>query len=166
MDTPTYKLQVKIRNEVCTHVPSPCSTGSRFPAREGSNIATCLVAPNHASPMGGLRCFHMSCGSEPRLSAKECSGAVMCLTALNGLWPTWIKKGLAALSTQLDSCVFKARSRVTKAPARRADMRRHYHLQDMWIGRYSAVPHDWPLRRSWQGIWPDRMVLCHWPCAA
>jgi hypothetical protein len=33
-----------------------------------------------------------------------------------GLWTTGIKKGLATLGTQLGSCVFKARSCVTKVP--------------------------------------------------
>jgi hypothetical protein len=37
--------------------------------------------------------------------------------ALGGLWTTGIKKGLAALVTQLGSRVFKACSCVTEAPA-------------------------------------------------
>jgi hypothetical protein len=48
------------------------------------------------------------------------------------LWTTGIKKGLAALVMQLDS-------RVTEAPARRADRRRHHNLQDMRIGRYNSI---------------------------
>jgi hypothetical protein len=39
--------------------------------------------------------------------------------APGGLWTTGIKKGLAALSMQLGLRVFKARSCVTEAPARR-----------------------------------------------
>jgi hypothetical protein len=34
-----------------------------------------------------------------------------------GLWTTGIKKGLVAIGTQLGSCVSKARSCVTEAPA-------------------------------------------------
>jgi hypothetical protein len=41
----------------------------------------------------------------------------MCPTASGGLWTTGIKKGLAALGTQLGSRVFKARSYVTEASA-------------------------------------------------
>jgi hypothetical protein len=40
---------------------------------------------------------------------------------------------------QLDSRVSKIRSRVTEAPARRADRRRHHNLQDMRIGRYNSI---------------------------
>jgi hypothetical protein len=46
----------------------------------------------------------------------------MCPMAPDGLWTTGIKKGLAALGTQLGSCVSKARSCVTEAPTRRADL--------------------------------------------
>jgi hypothetical protein len=52
---------------------------------------------------------------------EESSGAAMYPTALNGLWTTGIKKGLAAPGMQLGSHVSKARSRVTEAPARRAN---------------------------------------------
>jgi hypothetical protein len=41
----------------------------------------------------------------------------MCPTAPGGLWTTGIKKGLAALGTQIGSHVSKARSCVTEAPA-------------------------------------------------
>jgi hypothetical protein len=41
----------------------------------------------------------------------------MCPTAPGGLWITGIKKGLAALATQLGSCVSMARSCITEAPA-------------------------------------------------
>jgi hypothetical protein len=40
----------------------------------------------------------------------------MCHMAQDRLWTTGIKKGLAALGTQLGSRVFKARSCVTEAP--------------------------------------------------
>jgi hypothetical protein len=45
------------------------------------------------------------------------SGAAMCLTVLGGLWITGIKKSLAALGTQLGSCVSKACSYVTEVTA-------------------------------------------------
>jgi hypothetical protein len=41
----------------------------------------------------------------------------MCPTTPDGLWTTGIKKDLAAQGTQLDSCVFKARSCISEAPA-------------------------------------------------
>jgi hypothetical protein len=40
----------------------------------------------------------------------------MCHTASSGLWTTGIKKGLAALGTQLGSRISKAHSCVTEAP--------------------------------------------------
>jgi hypothetical protein len=61
--------------------------------------------------------------SPPR---EESSGAAMYPTTHSGLWTTGINKGLAAPGTQLSSHVFKAWSRVTESPARRA-------------GRYSSV---------------------------
>jgi hypothetical protein len=45
------------------------------------------------------------------------SGAATCPTAPVGVWTTEIKKGLAALSTQLGSHVSKACTCVTEAPA-------------------------------------------------
>jgi hypothetical protein len=53
----------------------------------------------------------------PRLLAEVSSGAATCPTATGGLWTTGIKKGLAALDTELDSRVSMARSCVTEAPA-------------------------------------------------
>jgi hypothetical protein len=41
----------------------------------------------------------------------------MCPTTPDGVWTTGIKKGLAALGTQLGSRVSKSRSCVTEAPA-------------------------------------------------
>jgi hypothetical protein len=85
---------------------------------ESSDAATCSSAPNLAflpmwaptqprgpgltSPSGEIRCYHVPTGP-------------------SGLWTTRINKGLTASSTQLSSLVSKARSRVTEAPARRAD---------------------------------------------
>jgi hypothetical protein len=60
--------------------------------------------------------------SEPRLPAEVGSGAATYPTAPSGLWTTGIKKGLAAPGMQLGSHVSKARLRVIKPPARRADM--------------------------------------------
>jgi hypothetical protein len=53
---------------------------------------------------------------------EESFGAATYPMAPSGLWTIGIKKGLAAPGTQLGSYVSKARMRVTKAPARRADM--------------------------------------------
>jgi hypothetical protein len=68
---------------------------------------------------GELRRCHVAPASPPR---EESSGAATYPTAPSGLWTTGIKKGLAVLGTQLGSHVSKARSCVTEAPARRADM--------------------------------------------
>jgi hypothetical protein len=83
-----------------------------------------------------LWCCHVSHGSElclpergalllpriPRLRAlsswEESSGVATCPTAPGGLWTTWIKKGLATLSTQLGSRVSKSRSCVTEVTIR------------------------------------------------
>jgi hypothetical protein len=89
------------------------------PREESSGAVTCSSAPDLislprwdpalprgpvlASPRGGLQCCHVPHGP-------------------NGLWTTGIKKGLAAPGTQLGLHVSKARSRVTEAPVRRADM--------------------------------------------
>jgi hypothetical protein len=57
----------------------------------------------------------------PRLGAlpswEGSSGATMCPTTLDGLWTIGIKKGLAALGTQLGSCVSKVCLYVNEAPA-------------------------------------------------
>jgi hypothetical protein len=68
---------------------------------------------------GGLRRCHVASASPPRA---ESFSAVTYPTALSELWITGIKEGLAAPGTQLGSHVSKVWSRVTKAPARRADM--------------------------------------------
>jgi hypothetical protein len=61
-----------------------------------SDAATCPMAPSSAFLRVELRCCHVPHGP-------------------SGLWTTGIKKGLAALGTQLGSRVFKARSCITKA---------------------------------------------------
>jgi hypothetical protein len=51
------------------------------------------------------------------LPERGAPGAATCPTAPGGLWTIGIKKGLAALGTQLGSRVSKAHSCITKAPA-------------------------------------------------
>jgi hypothetical protein len=68
---------------------------------------------------GGIRRCHVAPALPPR---DESSGAPMHPTAPSGLWTIRIKKGLAALGTQLGSHVSKTRARVTEAPVRRVDM--------------------------------------------
>jgi hypothetical protein len=84
----------------------------------------------------GLRCLHVSCSSDPRLRAKEDSGAAACPMAPDPCLPTEegsdaathptafcgsrassIKKGLTDLSMQLGSRIPKACSHVSKVPA-------------------------------------------------
>jgi hypothetical protein len=60
-------------------------------------------SPGLASPRGELRCCHVPHGPQRAVDHRN-------------------KKGLAAPGTQLGSHVSRARSRVTKASARRADM--------------------------------------------
>jgi hypothetical protein len=74
--------------------------GSRLLAEVSSDVATCPTAQCSAFLRGELRC-----------------GAATCPTSPGGLWTPEIKKGLAALGTQLGSRVFKAHSCVTEAPA-------------------------------------------------
>jgi hypothetical protein len=74
--------------------------GSRLLAEVSSDVATCPTAQCFAFLRGELRC-----------------GAATCPTSPGGLWTPEIKKGLAALGTQLGSRVFKAHSCVTEAPA-------------------------------------------------
>jgi hypothetical protein len=79
------------------------SSEPRFPVEVGSGASTCPMAPGSAS----LR------GRAPVLSH---------LYGSCRLWKTGIRKGLAALGTQLSLHVSKVRSHVTKASTRRADM--------------------------------------------
>jgi hypothetical protein len=88
---------------------------------EPSGAATC----SSASDLTFLPRWALVLSCVPWLRAlsfrEESSGAVTYPTAPSGLWTTGIKKGLAAPDTQLGSYVFKARSRITEAPVRRAD---------------------------------------------
>jgi hypothetical protein len=76
-----------------------------------SGAATCPTAPSSAFLRGS-------------------SGIATCSMASSGLWTTRIKKGLAALGTQLGLCVFKAHSCITEAPA---------DVQAATVRRYSVV---------------------------
>jgi hypothetical protein len=86
----------------------------------------------------GLRCYRMSCSSDPHLRAMEDSDAAACPTAPDPYLPaeegsdaathptafcgsraSSIKKGLTDLSMSLGSCIPKACSHVSKAPASR-----------------------------------------------
>jgi hypothetical protein len=49
----------------------------------------------------------------------------------SGLRTTGLKKGLAALGTQLGSLVSKVRSRITEVPTRYVDKRHHHNMQDV-----------------------------------
>jgi hypothetical protein len=92
------------------------------PREESSDTATCSSAPDLAS----LLRWALTLLRVPWLRAlpprEESSGAATYPTVPSELWTTEIKKGLAPSSMQLGLHVFKARSRVTKAPARCADM--------------------------------------------
>jgi hypothetical protein len=91
-------------------------------AELSSGAATCSLAPDLAS----LSRWALPLPHVPWLRAlpprEESSSAATYPMAPSGLCTTGIKKGLAALGTQLGLHVSKARSCVTEAPARRADM--------------------------------------------
>jgi hypothetical protein len=86
----------------------PSHTGSK--SRQGAGRAS-------------TRC-HVSSSFRPHLPVEVGSDTVTCPMApdlaemsSDGLWITGIKKDLADIDTQIGSCVFKARSYVTKAHA-------------------------------------------------
>jgi hypothetical protein len=107
------KEQGGLRRCHVSHVSGLCLTERRAPALP--HVPQLRTSPPRR---GGLRCCHVDPTSPPR---EESSGAATYPTATSGLWTTGIKKGLTAPGTQLGSHVSKARSRVTEAPARRAD---------------------------------------------
>jgi hypothetical protein len=103
----------------------------------GSLSRRALALPRVPQPrtsptcLGGLRRCHVSYGSESRLPVEEGSSAAMCSTASNpaslqeraqalprvpqfhvGRGASSIKKGLAGLAMQLDSCVSKDAARL------------------------------------------------------
>jgi hypothetical protein len=125
-------------------------TGSRLPAREGSDAATCPAASYPTSLLGrapvlprvprlrtlppysrGLQCCHMHRGSGPRLPVREGSGVATCPVALSRPRTSGINKCLAGLGMQVGLRVSNAHSCVTKAPARRAGRLHHYDPQDV-----------------------------------
>jgi hypothetical protein len=107
------KEQGGLRRCHVSHVSGLCLTERRAPALP--HVPQLRTSPPRR---GGLRCCHVDPTSPPR---EESSGAATYPMATSGLWTTGIKKGLTAPGTQLGSHVSKARSRVTEAPARRAD---------------------------------------------
>jgi hypothetical protein len=91
------------------------SSGPRLPVEVDSGATTRLMALNPTSMLrrapvlscvsqlqtsppcrGGLRCYHASYGSGPRLPVGECSSTAMCLTVLCGSQGTRIKEGTPA----------------------------------------------------------------------
>jgi hypothetical protein len=97
------------------------SSGPHLPAKVGSGAPTCPMALGSVSPSGELRRCHVFLSFGPHLPAEVGSGAATYPTASSGLWTTGIKKGLAALGTQLGSHVYKTRSYVTEVPVRHVD---------------------------------------------
>jgi hypothetical protein len=121
----------------CCHMfrgPGPCLL-----AKVSSDAATCPSTLDLAS----LLRWALTLPRVPWLRALPprggSSGATTCPMAPSGLWTTGIKRGLAALNTQLGSCVSKVRSHVAEAPAGHADKRRHHNQQDVRTDRYSAA---------------------------
>jgi hypothetical protein len=129
----------------CCHVSY--GSGSCQLAQEGSGAATCLMALGLASlPRRALALPRVPwlwtlppCG--------EGSSAAMCLVVSCGPRVSSIKKGLAGLAMWVSSCVPKARSCVSVAPApkqlwpvRHAGMQHHYGMQDMRTDDYNATP--------------------------
>jgi hypothetical protein len=101
--TPTYKLQIKTRSGVCTHMSPhvlqhwtlpprqgglrgchmPSGYGSHLPDGKRSDATTCTVAPNPASLQGRAPVHHVSYSSGSCLPIGECSAtATACLRFL------------------------------------------------------------------------------------
>jgi hypothetical protein len=55
------ELLIEVHEDECGN---HASSRTLVPAREGSDTATRLVAPNPASPCGGLRCCHVFHGTQ------------------------------------------------------------------------------------------------------
>jgi hypothetical protein len=96
-----------------------------LPERRAPALPHVSHLPTSPPCQGGLRSCHVALASPPR---EESSGAAMYPMAPSGLWTTGIKKSLATLGTQLGSHMYKARSCVTEAPARRAVQPLRGHL--------------------------------------
>jgi hypothetical protein len=66
LGTLAYRLQDNTRSRACIHTLS------------------CVMQLRTSPPYrGGLRCYHVSCSSRPRIFAKESFDAVMCPTVLD-----------------------------------------------------------------------------------
>jgi hypothetical protein len=69
---------------------SPCVPWNQahLPAREGSSVAMCPMAPDPPLVTGGLRRWPTPHGARPRLLTREGSGVATCHMALDVLWAT------------------------------------------------------------------------------
>jgi hypothetical protein len=133
LGTPTYKLQVKTRSGSCIHAPPPNSTRPYLPAKVGSYVVTCPVAPDPTSLLGRALAF-------PRVSwlrtlpsrralvppcvprhqtPPPCSGGLRrCHVSRSSLWAANLKnkESLPGIPMRLDSSVSKACPHVTEMP--------------------------------------------------
>jgi hypothetical protein len=96
----------------CCHVSH--DSGSCLPIWEGSDAATCHVAPNPASMLRRASVLSHTPWYRPQLSTQEGSGAATCPTAICGPHTSRIKKCLDDLHMRLDSRVSKTCSHVTE----------------------------------------------------
>jgi hypothetical protein len=95
---------------------------ARLPERRAP-VLPCVPQLRTSPPYrGGLWHCYMSHGSGLCLPKRRALVLPRTPRPPSGLWTTGIKKGLAAPGTRLGSHIFKARSRVTEAPTRCADM--------------------------------------------
>jgi hypothetical protein len=116
------------------------SLGPHLLVEVSSGAATCPRALGSAFVRVELRCCHVSHGSRLCLPERE----LRCCHVSHspgGLWTIGIKKDLAALGTQLDSCVSKARSCVTKVPADVQDAT--VHPYSVALGQLTTPGHDY-----------------------
>jgi hypothetical protein len=95
-------------------------SGPHLSSREDSRATTCTVAPDLTSLLG--RALEPPCNLRFRTlpPCQKGSGAVTCLKH---------KKNLAGMPKQLDLCVFKACTHISKT----LDIRVIMDLQNMWI---------------------------------
>jgi hypothetical protein len=94
--------------------------GSCLLAEESCGVATYPSTPDLSSLPRWALALPRGPWLRALLPRGESSDATTSPTAPSGLWTTGIKKGLAALGTQLGSRVSKACSCITKVPVRRA----------------------------------------------
>jgi hypothetical protein len=149
--TSTYKFQVKTRSGACTYMPPrvlqhrilPPSLGglrgchvfsrfrTRLPAKVGSDITTCTMAPDS---WGGL----WSAACPTALDSASMQGglwAAMCLAVPCVPWVTDIKKSLVGLPVRLGPRVPNTHGHVFKTP----DVKAIMSLQDVRTGSYSTT---------------------------